>query len=112
MVTENKLNKLSKKFCAHSAAAGAAATAGLAGDAQAAPVIYDTEASPRGVRAGRRDETGSPAGYKNQDITCITPFTCAVSCGPWGQSPPTGVGSGAAGSAAVARTLEIAGSAA
>ena len=46
MVTENKLNKLSKKFCAYSAAAGAAATAGLAGDAQAAPVIYDTEASP------------------------------------------------------------------
>ena len=46
MVTENRLNKLSKKFCAYSAAAGAAATAGLAGDAQAAPVIYDTEASP------------------------------------------------------------------
>ena len=46
MVTENKLNKLSKKFCAYSAAAGAAATAGLAGDAQAAPIIYDTEASP------------------------------------------------------------------
>ena len=46
MVTENKLNKLSKKFCAYSAAAGAAATASLAGDAQAAPVIYDTEASP------------------------------------------------------------------
>ena len=46
MVTENKLNKLSKKFCAYSAAAGAAATAGLAGDAQAAPMIYDTEASP------------------------------------------------------------------
>ena len=46
MVTENKLGKLSKKFCAYSAAAGAAATAGLAGDAQAAPVIYDTEASP------------------------------------------------------------------
>ena len=46
MVTENKLNKLSKKFCAYSAAAGAAATAGLAGDAQAAPVIYDTEANP------------------------------------------------------------------
>ena len=44
MVTENKLGKLSKKFCAYSAAAGAAATAGLAGDAQAAPVIYDTEA--------------------------------------------------------------------
>ena len=46
MVTENKLNNLSKKFCAYSAAAGAAATAGLAGDAQAAPVIYDTEANP------------------------------------------------------------------
>jgi hypothetical protein len=46
MVTENKLSKLSKKFCAYSAAAGAAATAGLAGDAQAAPVIYDTEANP------------------------------------------------------------------
>ena len=46
MVTENKLGKLSKKFCAYSAAAGAAATASLAGDAQAAPVIYDTEASP------------------------------------------------------------------
>ena len=46
MVTENKLNKLSKKFCAYSAAAGAAATAGLAVDAQAAPIIYDTEASP------------------------------------------------------------------
>ena len=46
MVTENKLGKLSKKFCAYSAAAGAAATAGLAGDAQAAPVIYDPEASP------------------------------------------------------------------
>ena len=46
MVTENKLGKLSKKFCAYSAAAGAAATAGLAGDAQAAPVIYDTEANP------------------------------------------------------------------
>ena len=46
MVTENKLGKLSKKFCAYSAAAGAAATASLAGDAQAAPVIYDTEANP------------------------------------------------------------------
>ena len=46
MVAEDKVGRLGKRFCAYSAAAGAAATASLAGDAQAAPVIYDTEASP------------------------------------------------------------------
>ena len=40
------LAQLSKKLCAYSAAAGAAATAGVATDANAAPMIYDTEATP------------------------------------------------------------------
>jgi len=40
------LAQLSKKLCAYSAAAGAAATAGVAADANAAPMIYDTEATP------------------------------------------------------------------
>jgi hypothetical protein len=48
MVTREKqtLAQLSKKLCAYSAAAGAAATAGMAADANAAPMIYDTEATP------------------------------------------------------------------
>jgi hypothetical protein len=40
------LAQLSKKLCAYSAAAGAAATAGVATDANAAPMIYDTEETP------------------------------------------------------------------
>ena len=39
-------NKFAKKLCAYSAAVGAAATAGMALDANAAPITYDTEASP------------------------------------------------------------------
>ena len=39
-------NRLGKKLCAYSAAVGAAATAGVALDANAAPITYDTEASP------------------------------------------------------------------
>ena len=46
MMTEDKVGRLGKRVCAYSAVAGAAATASLAGDGQAAPVIYDTEAYP------------------------------------------------------------------
>ena len=42
-------NRFSKKLCAYSAAVGAAATAGMALDANAAPITYDTEASPINV---------------------------------------------------------------
>jgi hypothetical protein len=48
MVTKLKADKLSKKFCAYSAAA---AVAGLAGGAEAAPVIYDTESTPIDVHS-------------------------------------------------------------
>jgi hypothetical protein len=48
MVTKMKSNKLSKKFCAYSAAA---AVASLAGGAEAAPVIYDTESTPIDVHS-------------------------------------------------------------
>ena len=53
MVTKDKqtLAQLSKKLCAYSAAAGAAATAGVALDANAAPMIYDTEAAPINVHS-------------------------------------------------------------
>ena len=53
MVTKDKqtLAQLSKKLCAYSAAAGAAATAGVALDANAAPMIYDTEATPINVHS-------------------------------------------------------------
>ena len=53
MVTKDKqtLAQLSKKLCAYSAAAGAAATAGVALDANAAPMIYDTEATPIDVHS-------------------------------------------------------------
>ena len=45
------LAQLSKKLCAYSAAAGAAATAGVALDANAIPMIYDTEATPIDVHS-------------------------------------------------------------
>jgi hypothetical protein len=48
MVTKMKSNKLSKKFCAYSAAA---AVASLAGGSEAAPVIYDTESTPIDVHS-------------------------------------------------------------
>ena len=53
MVTKDKqtLAQLSKKLCAYSAAAGAAATAGVALDANAAPMIYDTELAPINVHS-------------------------------------------------------------
>jgi hypothetical protein len=38
--------KFAKRLCAYSAAAGAVATTGMALDANAAPIIYDTEATP------------------------------------------------------------------
>ena len=44
-------NKFGKRLCAYSAAVGAAATAGMALDANAAPIIYDTEASPINVHS-------------------------------------------------------------
>ena len=52
LLKKNKtLAQLSKKLCAYSAAAGAAATAGVATDANAAPMIYDTEATPINVHS-------------------------------------------------------------
>ena len=53
MVTQEKqtLAQLSKKLCAYSAAAGAAATGGVALDANAVPMIYDTEATPINVHS-------------------------------------------------------------
>ena len=53
MVTKDKqtLAQLSKKLCAYSAAAGAAATAGVALDANAIPMIYNTEANPINVHS-------------------------------------------------------------
>ena len=84
MVTENKLNKLSKKFCAYSAAAGAAATAGLAGDAQAAPVIYDTEANPISVHSsfntlpnGQNQAAINPATLTASTTSATTTATAA-----------------------------------
>ena len=43
--------KFAKRLCAYSAAAGAVATAGMALDANAAPIIYDTEATPINVHS-------------------------------------------------------------
>ena len=50
MMTVTK-KKFAKKLCAYSAAVGAAATAGMALDANAAPITYDTEASPLNVHS-------------------------------------------------------------
>ena len=44
-------NKFRKRLCAYSAAVGAVATAGMALDANAAPIIYDTESSPVDVHS-------------------------------------------------------------
>ena len=41
-----RLNDFARKMSGYTAVAGAAAVTGSAGDAQAAPIIYDTEASP------------------------------------------------------------------
>ena len=41
-----RLGEFTKKISGYTAAAGVAVVAGAAGDAQAAPIIYDTEASP------------------------------------------------------------------
>lgn len=43
--------KFAKRLCAYSAAAGAVATTGMALDANAAPIIYDTEATPINVHS-------------------------------------------------------------
>ena len=60
MVTKDKqtLAQLSKKLCAYSAAAGAAATAGVALDANAAPMIYDTELAPINVHSSFETMSG------------------------------------------------------
>ena len=60
MVTKDKqtLAQLSKKLCAYSAAAGAAATAGVALDANAIPMIYDTEAAPINVHSSFETMSG------------------------------------------------------
>jgi hypothetical protein len=70
MVTKMKSNKLSKKFCAYSAAA---AVASLAGGAEAAPVIYDTESTPIDVHSSFNT---LPNG---QNMAAIDPTTLAAS---------------------------------
>ena len=70
MQSNIKKNKLNKKFCAYSAAA---AVAGLAGGAEAAPVIYDTEASPIDVHSSFNT---LPNG---QNMAAINPTTLSSS---------------------------------
>jgi len=70
MNRNDTLSKLSKKVCAYSAAA---ASVGLAGDAVAAPVIYDTEASPIDVHSSFNT---LPNG---QNMAAINPTTLTAS---------------------------------
>ena len=70
MVTKLKSNKLSKKFCAYSAAA---AVASLAGGSEAAPVIYDTESTPIDVHSSFNT---LPNG---QNMAAINPTTLTAS---------------------------------
>ena len=70
MVTKLRTDKLGKRFCAYSAAA---AVAGLAGGGEAAPVIYDTEASPIDVHSSFNT---LPNG---QNMAAINPTTLTAS---------------------------------
>jgi hypothetical protein len=70
MVTKLKSNKLSRKFCAYSAAA---AVASLAGGSEAAPVIYDTESTPIDVHSSFNT---LPNG---QNMAAINPTTLTAS---------------------------------
>jgi hypothetical protein len=70
MIAKKEMNKLGKKFVAYSAAA---ATVGLVGGAEAAPVIYDTEASPIDVHSSFNT---LPNG---QNMAAINPTTLTAS---------------------------------
>ena len=70
MVTKLKSNKLGKRFCAYSTAA---AVASLAGGSEAAPVIYDTEATPIDVHSSFNT---LPNG---QNMAAIIPTTLTAS---------------------------------
>ena len=81
MQSNIKKNKLNKKFCAYSAAA---AVAGLAGGAEAAPVIYDTEASPIDVHSsfntlpnGQNMAAINPTTLSSSATSATTPATAA-----------------------------------
>jgi hypothetical protein len=80
MMTVTK-KRFARKLCAYSAAVGAAATAGMALDANAAPIIYDTEATPVDVHSSFNT---LPNG---QNMAAIDPTTLSASASSPGTTP-------------------------
>jgi hypothetical protein len=80
MMTVTK-KRFAKKLCAYSAAVGAAATAGMALDANAAPIIYDTESTPVDVHSSFNT---LPNG---QNMAAINPTTLSASASSPGTTP-------------------------
>jgi hypothetical protein len=73
--------KFAKRLCAYSAAAGAVATTGMALDANAAPIIYDTEATPIVVHSSFNT---LPNG---QNMAAINPTVLGASASSPGTTP-------------------------
>jgi hypothetical protein len=80
MMTVTK-KRFARKLCAYSAAVGAAATAGMALDANAAPIIYDTESTPVDVHSSFNT---LPNG---QNMAAIDPTTLSASASSPGTTP-------------------------
>ena len=79
-------NSFAKRLCAYSAAAGAVATTGMALDANAAPIIYDTESSPVDVHSSFNT---LPNG---QNMAAINPTTLGASANVNDGTTPTAAG--------------------
>jgi hypothetical protein len=79
-------NKFRKRLCAYSAAVGAVATAGMALDANAAPIIYDTESSPVDVHSSFNT---LPNG---QNMAAINPTLLGASANVNDGTTPTAAG--------------------
>jgi hypothetical protein len=85
MMTVTK-KKFARKLCAYSAAVGAAATAGMALDANAAPIIYDTESTPVDVHSSFNT---LPNG---QNMAAINPTTLGARANVNDGTTPTAAG--------------------
>ena len=72
MVTKNNFEKLSKKLCAYSAAAGAAVVGGVADDSQAAPQVFMFD-TPIQVQTAGNNESGTRFADTEASLLVIDP---------------------------------------
>ncbi len=78
MVTKNNFDKLSKKLCAYSAAAGAAVVGGVADDSQAAPQVFMFDTPVQTDTAGN-NESGTRFTDTEANLAVIDPTDTSAS---------------------------------